>query len=40
MSMSDDTVSDYRQYIGSNSAVRRYLLPDTASVTDELSGSR
>ncbi|MBV8303236.1 MAG: diaminopimelate decarboxylase [Acidimicrobiia bacterium] len=30
-----DAVSDYRQYIGSNSAIRRYLLPDTSSVTEE-----
>jgi diaminopimelate decarboxylase len=28
-------VTELRQYIGSNTAVRRYLLPDTASVTEE-----
>jgi diaminopimelate decarboxylase len=27
--------SDYRQYFGSNTAIRRYLLPDTASVTED-----
>ncbi|MBV8159785.1 MAG: diaminopimelate decarboxylase [Acidimicrobiia bacterium] len=26
---------DYRQYIGTNSAIRRYLLPDTSSVSEE-----
>jgi diaminopimelate decarboxylase len=30
-----EIVSDYRQYFGSNTAIRRYLLPDTASVTEE-----
>ena len=29
-----DTV-DYRQYIGTNTAIRRYLLPDTSSVSEE-----
>jgi diaminopimelate decarboxylase len=30
-----DQDPDLRQYIGSNSAVRRYLLPDTASVSEQ-----
>jgi len=30
-----ETVSEYRKYIGSNTAIRRYLLPDTSKVTEE-----
>jgi len=29
-----DTI-DYRQYIGTNSAIRRYLLPDTSRVSED-----
>ena len=33
--MSETTAGNLRQYIGSNSAIRRYLLPDTSKVTED-----